>query len=139
MPITADKKVLAIRQFRHGANNILIELPGGNKHPKESRLNAAKRELLEETGFCAKKISVLKPGKIWFDPSVLTSYYFPCLAIDCYPISNPQLDTTECIETITIPINEWLDMIYAGLITDNKTLATTFLSLPHIGIRVKNR
>lgn len=135
-PITGDKKVVAIRQFRHTADDIFIELPGGNKQPKEPSLNAAKRELLEETGFSSKKINILNTKKIWFDPSGVKNFYIPCLAIDCYKISRPRLDDTEMIETVTIPLDKWLDMIHKGKITDGKTLAVTFLSLPYIGIKL---
>lgn len=135
-PITEDKKVVAIRQFRHTADDVFIELPGGNKQPKELPLNAAKRELLEETGFSSKRISMLNTKKVWFDPSGIKNFYIPCLAIDCYKMSRPQLDNTEIIETLTIPLSEWLDMIYKGKITDGKTLAVTFLALPYIGIKL---
>ncbi len=135
-PITEDKRVVAIRQFRHAADDVFIELPGGNKQSKERSLNAAKRELLEETGFNSKKINILNTKKVWFEPSGIKNFYIPCLAIDCYKMSKPQLDNTEIIETITIPIDKWLDMIYKGKITDGKTLAVTFLALPHIGIKL---
>lgn len=134
-PITGDKKVIAIRQFRHTADDVFIELPGGNKHSKEPSLNAAKRELLEETGFNSKRISILNK-KVWFDPGGIKNFYIPCLAVDCYKISRPQLDNTEIIETVTIPLDKWLNMIYKGKITDGKTLAVTFLALPYIGIKL---
>lgn len=135
-PVTGDKKVVAIRQFRHTADDVFIELPGGNKQPKESSLNAARRELLEETGFNSKRISMLNTKKVWFDPGGIKNFYIPCLAVDCYKISGTQLDHTEMIETVIIPLDKWLDMIYKGKITDGKTLAVTFLALPHIGIKL---
>ncbi len=137
LPITTDKKLVVTRQFRHTANRIFIELPGGHKHPNESPITTARRELLEETGFKAGKIIRLKTKKVWFEPGVFNTAYVPYVAIGCHKISEPFLDSTECIETITIPIDEWLDMIFKGLITDNKTLAITLLALPYIGIKLK--
>lgn len=136
-PITKDKKIVAIRQFRHAADKVFVELPGGAKRSNETWPRAAKRELLEETGFYPQKIVRFKTKKNWFDPGSFKNFYIPCLATGCYQVSEPKLDATECIETIKVPINEWLDMIYDGLITDAKTLAVTFLALPYIGINLK--
>ena len=137
MPITTDKKIVIIRQFRHATEEVFVELPGGNKNKNETPVDAANCELLEETGFRSKKTIELKTKKVWVDPSAYKNFYIPCLATGCYKISEPKLDATECMETLTIPINEWLEMIHDGLITDCKTLAVTLLALPYIGIEIK--
>ena len=136
-PITQDRKVVAIRQFRHAADDVFIELPGGRLESDELSVIAARRELLEETGFYSEKVIELKSKKIWVDPGSYRNFYIPCLATDCRQVSEPKLDAMEFIETVTIPIGEWLDMILDGLITDAKTLAITFLALSHIGISLK--
>src|SRR5438105_6173009 len=50
-----DDKVLLERQYRHAAGRFLYELPAGRIDPGENELKAAKRELLEETGYTARK------------------------------------------------------------------------------------
>jgi len=136
-PLTKNKEVVAIRQFRHAAGKIFIELPGGNKESRELSSSAARRELLEETGFKGQKIVKLNANKIWFDPSTIRNYYIPYVFTGCYKASNPKLDNNERIETVVIPLNRWLSMIYNGEITDGKTLAVTFLALSRIGIKFK--
>lgn len=132
-PVTAEKKVLILRQFRHAADDVLIELPGGNIQPNESPENAAKRELLEETGFEADKIIIFN-SKQWFDPSALRSIYIPCIATGCRRISKPKQDSTECLEIKMVSIDRWLKMIDDGLVTDSKSLATTLLSLRYLNV-----
>jgi len=54
MPVFPNGDVLLIRQYRYAVRDYLWELVAGRKEPKESPLSAAKRELVEETGFRAK-------------------------------------------------------------------------------------
>lgn len=53
LPITADNQIVMLRQYRHAAGDIFLELPGGavDSHKKEEPLLAAQRELQEETGY----------------------------------------------------------------------------------------
>src|SRR5690242_8015248 len=51
----SDPDIILIRQYRHAAGQFLLELPAGRIEPKEAPLAAAKREMIEETGFRAKR------------------------------------------------------------------------------------
>jgi len=51
VPIFEDRSMLMIQNYRHGAGTILLELPGGFINENESASDAARRELLEETGY----------------------------------------------------------------------------------------
>ncbi|HMA94956.1 MAG TPA: NUDIX hydrolase [Polyangiaceae bacterium] len=53
VPLTEDGEVVMVRQYRHGLGRASLELPAGVIDPGESPSIAAKRELLEETGYCA--------------------------------------------------------------------------------------
>ncbi len=55
MPVDAKKNILLVRQFRLAAQKFLWELPAGTIDPGEKPLQTAKRELVEETGYRAKK------------------------------------------------------------------------------------
>lgn len=59
--ITADQRVLAVRQYRPAVERYTIELPSGLVDPGESPAEAARRELLEETGYEAAAVEVLGP------------------------------------------------------------------------------
>jgi ADP-ribose pyrophosphatase len=59
LPIFKDGRVLLIRQYRHSVGEFLWELVAGRKEPKETPLSAARRELLEETGYTAKRLRKL--------------------------------------------------------------------------------
>ncbi len=59
LPIFKDGRVLLIRQYRHSIGEFLWELVAGRKEPNESPLAAARRELVEETGYKAKRLRKL--------------------------------------------------------------------------------
>jgi ADP-ribose pyrophosphatase len=59
LPVFKDGRVLLIRQYRHSVGEFLWELVAGRKEPQESPLAGARRELLEETGYTAKRLRKL--------------------------------------------------------------------------------
>ena len=59
LPVFEDGSVLLIRQYRHTVGDFLWELVAGRKEPKETPVTAARRELLEETGYKAKRFRKL--------------------------------------------------------------------------------
>ncbi len=59
LPIFKDGRILLIRQYRHSVGEFLWELVAGRKEPNESPLAGARRELLEETGYSAKRFRKL--------------------------------------------------------------------------------
>ena len=132
-PVTVDGKVIAIRQFRHGAEEVLIETPGGNpKTPEDTPEQVARIELEEETGYRAGEIIVLGKGTVWFEPCSYKIGFHPILAMDCEKVSDQALDESELLEWELIPMDEWIKMIHSGEICDSKTITVTFLALPHL-------
>lgn len=59
LPVFPDGRVLLIRQYRHAAQDFLWELVAGRKEPRESPMAAARREMIEETGYTAKRLKKL--------------------------------------------------------------------------------
>lgn len=131
-PLTQDNKVVAIRQFRYGANEVLIEFPGGCPDKGEA---TPLKELEEETGYSAESFVKLGPAR-WFEPAECLTSYIPLLALGCKKTGKSKLDETEFIKTFVIPLPEWIAMIHRGEILDSKTIAITFLALLHLGIKL---
>jgi len=131
-PLTKDNEVVAIEQFRFGANRMLIEIPGGNKGDSTSE-DCAIKELAEETGYVPRKIHIFK--EVWIDPASVTVPFIPALATGCKKTNKTSFDRMEVIcKTVLIPLKKWQDMILTGEINDSKTIATTFLALRHLGL-----
>lgn len=137
LPVTEDKKVVAIRQFRAGANNIVIELPGGTSdHEGESPEEVMVRELEEETGYRAGRIIKLFPEKLYFDPASSMDHFHGFLALDCRLVNAQKLDSTENIEIFTVPLKDWVRFVQEE-VSDAKTTALTIKALPHLNIRTE--
>ena len=115
----ADPGILLIRQWRHAANQFLLELPAGRIEPGEKLIPAAKRELIEETGYRAKKWS--RHIKYFASPGFLTEAMNILLAEDL-TLGQATPEDDEKIELHMTPLSEVLRLIHAGKILDGKTL-----------------
>lgn len=114
-----DPLVLIERQFRHAAQQYLYEVPAGTIDPGEDHLEAAKRELLEETGYQAKKWTALL--QYFASPGFLGEWMQVFLAEDLTPgPASPEED--ESLELQFVPLSELLRLIGAGKIRDGKTI-----------------
>jgi ADP-ribose pyrophosphatase len=114
-----DPDVLLVRQYRHAAGRFLYELPAGRIDVGETPLAGAKRELIEETGYRAKRWTLLT--KYFASPGFLCEWMQIYLARDIREgIATPEQD--EEIEIFRVPLSEALGMIAARKIHDGKTL-----------------
>jgi len=130
----ADPLILIERQYRHAAGRFLLELPAGSIDPGEAPLAAAKRELIEETGFRAGKWSRLityyaSPG---FLAETMQIYLAENLKTG---IAQPEPD--EKIELLHIPLSELLSQIGKGKILDGKTIVGTLFYARFLSKSVK--
>jgi ADP-ribose pyrophosphatase len=114
-----DPDIIFERQYRHAAGQVLIELPAGRVEPGESTLAAAKREMIEETGYRAKRWTLLT--KYFASPGFLGEWMQIYLARDIREgASQPEAD--ENIEVFRLPLSEALALVDANKIHDGKTL-----------------
>jgi ADP-ribose pyrophosphatase len=114
-----DPDIILERQYRHAAGQFLLELPAGRVEPGESTLAAAKREMIEETGYRAKKWSLLT--KYFASPGFLGEWMQIYLAREISEgIAQPEED--EKIEVIRMPLSQALALATANKIHDGKTL-----------------
>lgn len=136
-PVTSKKEVIFIRQYRHAAKEILAEIPGGNPKGEQTEIETLKSEFREETGYAPGRIIQLCPA-MWWEPDSLRAQYSSYLATDCVKIGEPQPSKMEYIvEVGTVAIEKWLEMIWAGVVLDSKTIVLTMLALPHLGMEIR--
>jgi ADP-ribose pyrophosphatase len=115
----ADPEVILERQYRHAIGDFLLELPAGRIEPGESPLAAAKREMIEETGFRAKRWTLLT--KYFASPGFLGEWMQIYLARDIREgEAKPEAD--EQIETLRIPLSEAMNLVRSNKIRDGKSL-----------------
>lgn len=111
--------VIMEQQYRHAAGQYLWELPAGRREPGESPLAAAKRELIEETGYRAKKWQKLV--RYYASPGFLGEWMEIWLARGISEgAAQPEAD--EHIRIVRMPLSELLKRIEAGKIMDGKTI-----------------
>lgn len=129
-----DPLVLVERQFRHAAQQFLYELPAGKMDPGESHLDAAKRELIEETGYQARKWTKLV--KYFASPGFLGEWHQVFLAEDLVA-GEAQPEEDESIELQFVPLSRLLRLIEKGQIQDGKTIISAMYYVRSRGRRKK--
>lgn len=118
MPVDEKKRILLVRQYRLAARKFLWELPAGTVDPGEKPLQTAKRELVEETGYRAKKWTKL--AEFYPSPGFLTEKMTIYLATGLTAGEARPMDD-ERIATRWFSAKEIDEMIRSGKIMDAKT------------------
>lgn len=106
--LTDEGNVVLIREYRHGAGQVTIGLPGGQAEPGETNIeDVARRELLEETGYaCDRLIRVGRCYANWATQNNQLSIY---LGFGAKRVADQNLDPTEDIEVFEKPYSEFAD------------------------------
>lgn len=130
-PITKDKEVIFVRQYKHGAGKILLELPGGMiDEGEQSKEAAIKRELLEETGYRPEKLEHIIT--LQDNPTKDTNRIYGFIAYDVDIVAEQNTDVTEDIEIVKVPLNEIRPMILNGDITVSNSVSLCLLALERL-------
>ena len=119
-----DPLVVMERQYRHAAKEYLLEVPAGKMEEGENPLAGAKRELLEETGFKAKRWR--KMARYFASPGFLGEWMQVFIA-EGLTLGDAQPEYDEQLEIEMIPLSRLLRMIDEGKIYDGKTLISVML------------
>ncbi len=125
IPINAEGKIIMVEQYRHGTDEITLELPGGLVEIGESPLNAAKRECQEETGFIGEGEPILL-GSCKPNPAFLSNTCYSYLWENCSIIDKQKLDTNEIIKLHFFTQYEIKKMIEEGVINHSIILTAFF-------------
>lgn len=132
-PVTADNQVIFVRQYKHGAGDIFLELPGGVIDEGETDpLEAAKREMLEETGYTSNEVEFLI--EVIDNPTKDTNKISFFLARNVELVAAQDLDETENIEVVQVPLTEVESLVLSGKINVSGTVSLCLLALRKLGL-----
>jgi ADP-ribose pyrophosphatase len=121
IPLTPDKQVVMIEQWRHGTRTIELETPGGLMDAGETPEVCGRRELLEETGYEPDRMIQL--GTVHPNPAIQSNTQHYLLASGCRKVAEPNLDHAEDIIVRLAPLGDLPAMVRAGKITHGVVIA----------------
>jgi len=118
LPITEDGQVVFVNQFRYALNKVTLEVPAGKLEKGEDPMEAALRELSEETGLTANNIFSI--GDLYTTPALIDEVIHMYIATDLVE-GEQHLDEDEFVNTLKMPLNQAVEMVMNGEIKDSKT------------------
>lgn len=126
-----NKDVLIQREYRYAHDKVLASVPAGMIDEGETPLQAAERELMEETGFTADSFDYI--GELYEYPTKLVHSTHVVRANNIRKVTEPQREDTEFIESIElIPVETVKEMIFGNRIKTSVIVSALFLSLPEL-------
>lgn len=129
IPLTRNREVVMIRQWRHGIGGFTLEVPGGMVDPTDrSPAHAARREMIEETGFDSK--SIFELGRVHPNPAFQGNVCFSYFARNVRRIGEPQWTPSEETEAVLVPLRKIKGLIASRTIMHALTIAAfSFLQI----------
>ncbi|MGQ9695396.1 MAG: NUDIX hydrolase [Thermodesulfobacteriota bacterium] len=124
IPLTAEQEIILVKQYRFGTKDFSLEIPGGMIDPGDTPARAAKRELLEETGFGGEEPILL--GVVHPNPAIHTNRCYTYLIKNATFQKLPEYDSTEDIEVQIVPLSEIPNFISTGRITHALVIAAFY-------------
>jgi len=135
VPVTDSGQIILLKQYRHGAAQEFLEIPGGSTHPganEDPRL-AGERELLEETGYQAREW--VNCGFHYPNPALQNNRMHTFLALGCHKVSEPNLDPFEDLQTVVMDLKEAVNIWQAGGFSHSLIAASFGLSMKDLKAR----
>ena len=126
IPIAKQGEIVLIEQYRHGIQEIALEIPGGMIDDGEMPLETAKRELAEETGYLSDNI--VKIGQSRPNPAIQNNCMHHFLATNCKLSGETNFDEHESIVTRLAPVEQVSNLIKSGKITHSLVIAAFYFA-----------
>ena len=122
--VTSSGEIVLIEQFRHGVEKMVAEIPGGMVDDGEDPTAAARRELIEETGYSAGRMIAI--GKSFPNPAIQNNTIHHFLALDCEKTAEVAFDDHESIVTRLVPLSELENLVHNGEITHSLAITAIY-------------
>lgn len=131
--LTADGKIILVRQYKHGIGRIVLELPAGKIEEGETPEEAIRRELEEETGYQVGDITFM--GKLIVDPSNSTGSVWIYFAEGAKPTGRQDTaNAREIVEVVLLTPAEVIDSLRKGDISVQGHVAAIYLVCDRLGL-----
>ena len=125
IPVTKDNNIVLVEQYRHGIDELTLEVPGGLVEENEDPKEAGQRECTEETGFTSDTDAILL-GENHPNPAFLTNTCYSYVWYGCEKKFDQNLDGNEDIRVVEIPLEEVKNYILTGKIKHSLVLTAFF-------------
>ncbi|HZV76887.1 MAG TPA: NUDIX hydrolase [Candidatus Babeliales bacterium] len=129
--LTADDRVVLVRQYRYGADSIHLELPAGMLAEGERPRDCALRELAEETGYESERWEPV--AEYLPEPVRSPAHAYVYIALDAKRTGAPRLDLTEHLEVELAPLPAFRAMLRDGRIDAGASLIAGYRALDKLG------
>jgi 8-oxo-dGTP pyrophosphatase MutT (NUDIX family) len=128
--LTQDRQVVLIRQYRHGLRDVILELPGGSVDAGESPLEAARRELMEETGYAGETFIAL--GQVSPNPAIYTNQLHIFLAVDVESSGRQSVYDVDGVEVVLMPLEDVISKARSSELINSLNITTLFFVLDYL-------
>ncbi len=125
--LTADERVVLVRQYRYGSDAVHLELPAGLLEEDEEPRDCALRELAEETGYEAERCELT--GEFLHEPVRSNARAYVYIASGARLAGAPNLDPTEHLQVELAPLSLFRRMLGDGRIDAGGSIAAGYLAL----------
>ena len=129
--ITEDNQVIFVKQYRHGAGQIMVELPAGVVEENEDPEIAARRELLEETGYAFDDISYV--CELYANPATSGNLTYTYLLTGGRKVQEQELDPSEDIDMVLMDLEDAKQFLFDNKIGQALHTSALFYTLKKLG------
>ena len=139
MALTSDNEVLLVKQYRHGIQDVVLEVVAGvidkeDGDGLEAARKAAVRELQEETGYKVSDENLVFLGQRNPNSARYANSVYLFLATELSEETEQKLDAAEDIEVVKVPLDEFMDMAFSEQLPNASHMPVIVLGLKHLGV-----